>query len=64
MITFKDRFTAICEEIAQFGLKEHQRRQEEIKSFFSCIEEAVSLNKQACVQCIENFENYKRKVHK
>jgi len=61
MTLFKSRFTSICQEIAKYGLTEHKRRQEEINSFFSCIEEAISINKQACVECIENFENYKRK---
>ncbi len=62
VLTFKDRFTNVCQELAKFGLQEHEKRQAEINSFFSCVKEAITNNKNSCVECIDNFENYKKKV--
>lgn len=44
------------------GLKEHEKRQEEISSFFGSIKEAREDNKQQGVKCIDDYCEYKKKV--
>ena len=59
---YKQKFTAVCEEIFEFGLKEHEKREAEIASFFSCLEEATQDNNNAGVKHIHNYIEYKKKV--
>ena len=59
---YKEKFTSICEEIFEFGLKEHEKREAEIASFFSCLEEATKDNNNAGVKHIHNYIEYKKKV--
>ena len=59
---YKEKFTTICEEIFEFGLKEHEKREAEIASFFSCLEEATKDNNNAGVKHIHNYIEYKKKV--
>eukprot|EP00794_Sanderia_malayensis_P009065 gene9065-10033_t len=54
-------FSNVCQELASFGLQEHDKRQVEINSFFSCIKDAIANNKNSCVIYIDKFESYKRK---
>ena len=44
------------------GLKEHEKREEEINSFFSSISEARDDNKNQGVKCINDYSEYKKKV--
>lgn len=59
---YKEKFTAVCQEIYEFGLKEHEKREAEIASFFSCLEEATQDNNNAGVKHIHNYIEYKKKV--
>ncbi|KAL9956946.1 hypothetical protein ACROYT_G038512 [Oculina patagonica] len=59
---YKEKFTAVCQEIFEFGLKEHEKREAEIASFFSCLEEATQDNNNAGVKHIHNYIEYKKKV--
>jgi len=43
-------------------LKEHEKREAEIASFFSCLEEATQDNNNAGVKHIHNYIEYKKKV--
>jgi len=43
-------------------LKEHEKREAEIASFFSCMEEATQDNNNAGVKHIQNYIEYKKKV--
>lgn len=61
---YKEKFTAVCQEIFEFGLKEHEKREAEIASFFSCLEEATKDNNNAGVKHIHNYIEYKKKVRK
>ena len=49
-------------EVFEFGLKEHQKREEEVDSFFSCLKEAMTENKKDGVGRIQNYIEYKKKV--
>ena len=59
---YKEKFAAVCEEIFQFGLKEHEKREAEIASFFSCLEEATQDNNNVGVKDIHEYIEYKKKV--
>lgn len=59
---YKEKFTAVCEEIFEFGLKEHEKREAEVASFFSCLEEATKDNNNTGVKHIHNYIEYKKKV--
>ena len=61
-LRYKEKFTAVCQEIYEFGLKEHEKREAEIASFFSCLEEATQDNNNAGVKHIHNYIEYKKKV--
>ena len=43
-------------------MKEHEKREAEIASFFSCLEEATQDNNNAGVKHIHNYIEYKKKV--
>jgi len=62
LAAYKEKFTAVCQEIYEFGLKEHEKREAEIASFFSCLEEATQDNNNAGVKHIHNYIEYKKKV--
>lgn len=44
------------------GLREHEKREEEINSFFGSINEARDDNKNQGVKCINDYSEYKKKV--
>ena len=62
LATYKDKFTNICQEMFEFGLAEHQKRQDEVESFFTCISEAAQDNKNDGVGHIQKYLVFKRKV--
>ena len=62
--TFRDKFVGICQQIFEYGLQEHAKREEEIQSFWECVEEAKTENKEIGMVAIENFMNSKKKVSK
>lgn len=62
MMIFRDKFVAICQQIFEYGLQEHAKRDEEINSFWECVEEAKTENKELGMVAIENFMNIKKKA--
>lgn len=63
LLTFKERFVNVCNDIFAFGLKESTKRKEEVDSFFSCMEEALTENKRIGVSYIQEYIDFKKKVH-
>ena len=59
---FRDKFNGICLQIFEYGLQEHAKRDEEANSFWECVEEAKTENKELGMVAIENFVNMKKKV--
>lgn len=59
---YKEKFLTLCQEMFSFGLKEHQKREEEINTFFTSIGEAREENKNQGVKCIAEYLEYKKKV--
>ena len=62
LVTFKEKFTLICQEIFTNGLEKHEERSKEVDTFFECIEDAKSENKEIASKHINEFLDYKRKV--
>ncbi|XP_048576151.1 dynein regulatory complex subunit 3 [Nematostella vectensis] len=59
---FQDKFTAVCLEIFEFGLKESKKRKEEVDSFFQCLNEAKTDNKSEGVKHIQKYIDFKKKA--
>ena len=59
---YRDEFLDLCQEMFDLGLKEHEKREEEIGSFFGSIGEAREDNKNLGVKCINEYSEYKKKV--
>ena len=62
LFTFRDKFVQICQQIFEYGLQEHAKRDEEMNSFWECVEEARTENKEMGMVAIENFMVIKKKV--
>ncbi|KAK3705830.1 hypothetical protein QZH41_011521, partial [Actinostola sp. cb2023] len=58
-----ERFVAICRDIFEFGLKECTKRKEDIKSFFTSMDEALAENKKDGVAYIQKYIDFKKKVN-
>ena len=64
LVTYKEKFTNICQEIFNNGLEKHNERVQEVNTFFECVEDAKSENKEIASKRINGFLDYKRKVRK
>ncbi|XP_014663214.1 PREDICTED: leucine-rich repeat-containing protein 48-like isoform X2 [Priapulus caudatus] len=60
--SFREQFVEQCHQIFEFGIKEHNRRQEETDQFLECLEEAKTENRHLCVQQVKTFLTYKKTV--
>ena len=59
---YKEKFMGICQEIFELGLKEHTKREAEISSFVSSVDDAFQENKSEGVKKIEEYIEFKKKV--
>ncbi|EDV27345.1 uncharacterized protein TRIADDRAFT_20807 [Trichoplax adhaerens] len=55
-----DKFVELCKEIFQFGLKEHNKREEECNHFFSALNDAKNENRCIGIDAINIFEEFKK----
>lgn len=62
LFTFKEKFMQICTQIFDFGIAEHEKREEEVKSFWECVEEAKQDNKRLGMVHIDEFTETKKRV--
>ncbi|XP_071507614.1 dynein regulatory complex subunit 3-like [Diadema antillarum] len=62
LAVYKDKMVAICQQVFQFGLQEHEKRCKEVEEFYSCVQEAKEENKDMAVQKIAEFNKYRKKV--
>lgn len=62
LFTFKEKFMQICTQIFDFGIAEHEKREEEVKSFWECVEEAKQDNKRLGMVHIDEFTDAKKRV--
>lgn len=62
MYSYEEKFLNVCQGMFELGLKEHEKREEEIKSFFDSISDAQEENKNRGVKSINDYSEYKKKV--
>lgn len=60
--SFKEKFMQICTQIFDFGIAEHEKREEEVKSFWECVEEAKQDNKRLGMVHIDEFTETKKRM--
>ncbi|XP_020669634.3 dynein regulatory complex subunit 3 [Pogona vitticeps] len=53
---YKTKFVAICENLFEYGLKQHERREEEVKLFYECLNEALAENQEQGAKIMRAFE--------
>ncbi|CAM5142799.1 unnamed protein product [Eretmochelys imbricata] len=51
------KFVLICENLFAYGLKEHEKRQAEVSTFYECLQEAIQDSQQQGTKIILDFEN-------
>lgn len=59
---FKEKFMQICIQIFDFGIVEYEKREEEVKSFWECVEEVKQDNKRLGMVYIDEFIEIKKRV--
>ena len=59
---YKVQFIDVCRMIFNFGMEQSLKRDEEVVTFFSCLEEAKQDNKLKGVKQVENFLIYQKTV--
>ncbi|KAI8506378.1 Dynein regulatory complex subunit 3 [Branchiostoma belcheri] len=57
-----EKYTAICQQIFEYGLKEHQRRGDEVSGFQTAVDEAKEDNRNMGMRKINDFNDYRRKL--
>lgn len=62
ILVFKEKFSAICHQIFEFGLARHEERMKEVDMFWECIHEAEKENKEMGMAHINTFMEYKKQV--
>lgn len=62
LVVFSEKFTAICQQIFQYGLQEFEKREAEVDLFWSCVEEAKGENKQSGMDALDQFMAEKKQM--
>lgn len=62
IVVYREKFTAICQQIFQYGLGEHKKRDAEVVTFWECVEEAKSENKDIGMKAVDEFMAEKKKL--
>ncbi|PVD37412.1 hypothetical protein C0Q70_00002 [Pomacea canaliculata] len=55
-------FTAICQQMFEYGLQEHQKREAEVEQFWECVEEAKTENKEMGMRAVQEFMADKKQM--
>ncbi|XP_028670076.1 dynein regulatory complex subunit 3-like [Erpetoichthys calabaricus] len=62
--TYRSKFLELCHNIFNNGLKQHQRRQEELKAYHEGKEEAVKTNQDIGASKVAEFDPVKEQFHR
>ena len=60
--TYKENFTAVCQQMFEYGLQTHEEREDELRLFRDAIDAAKQENRQQAAVKIDEFMVYKHKV--
>ena len=63
MMVYREKFTAICQNLFEFGIEKHKERSEEVDMFWECLVEAKADNKVKGDKFITEFMDYKKEVN-
>lgn len=55
LVVFKEKTTAVCQQLFDFGLQEYEKRKAEVDMFWECVNEAKDENKEMGMKAIEDF---------
>ncbi|KAL8175338.1 UNVERIFIED_CONTAM: Dynein regulatory complex subunit 3 [Gekko kuhli] len=58
--TYKSKFVAICENLFEYGLKQHEKRKAEVALFDECLNEALEDNRKEGNRAMADFEEKRR----
>lgn len=61
-VTYRKEFVSFCQNLFNYGLKEHEKREAEVSDFYEGLNEALTANQQEGRKIILDFENEKKKV--
>lgn len=62
LVGFSEKFTAICQQIFEYGLQEHKKRDAEVAMFWECVGEAKSDNKEMGMKAVNEFMLEKKRM--
>lgn len=62
--SYKEKFSAICQQVFDYGLDKFQERDAEVSLFHECVDEAKEENRMLSAAKIEEFLEYKKQVCK
>ncbi|XP_062999096.1 dynein regulatory complex subunit 3 [Elgaria multicarinata webbii] len=60
--TYKSKFVAICQNLFEYGLRQHEKRQAEVTLFYECLHEALTDNQEQGTKLMEAFEERNHRV--
>ncbi|KAL8623453.1 hypothetical protein ACOMHN_061966 [Nucella lapillus] len=49
------KFTAICQQLFEYGLQEHKKREAEVAMFWDCVDDAKTENKDVGMRAVDTF---------
>ncbi|XP_044289462.1 dynein regulatory complex subunit 3 [Varanus komodoensis] len=53
---YKTKFVAICQNLFEYGLKQHEKREAEVTLFYECLHEALAENQEQGTKIMQAFE--------
>ncbi|NXX77469.1 DRC3 protein, partial [Urocolius indicus] len=56
-VTYRKEFVSVCENLFNYGLKEHEKREAEVSDFYEGLHQALTANQQEGRKIILDFEN-------
>ncbi|XP_070188419.1 dynein regulatory complex subunit 3-like [Littorina saxatilis] len=62
LVVFGEKFSAICQQIFEYGLQEHTRREGEVNQFWESVEEAKTENKDMGMKAVDEFLLEKKRL--
>lgn len=62
LVVFSEKFTATCQQIFEYGLQEHKKREVEVAMFWECVEEAKAENKELGMKAVEEYMLEKKRM--
>jgi len=62
VVTFREKLSAECQRIYDYGVERYEARQAELQQVRDCIDEATSSSRQHATDLVNQFSEYKNEV--